>query len=475
MAGLDEYVKLLLHGNGVDGSTTIVDSSSVPKTVSTIGNTQIDTEQYKFGGASILFDGSGDGLYCVDSADWDLGSDSFTIDAWVRWASFPSTPTVICQHYESASKYYTFQVYTTYGDRKLLIYFYDGGPYLGLSSSALTLTTNTWYHVAVVKNGTSVKLYLNGTEVGSTTYGTLPTFNGNLYIGIEGSGSYSFNGWIDELRFSKGVARWTSNFTPASDEYSADIVGENDESFSVDDYLDAIGVDNFDESFSANDIVVGSVLHDIATDGDSFSLDDSLQAGFDHQGQDNESFTVSSTLTLEYSLGSTESESFGLNDIFSALYADVIASSSVTFPKMSNISRWGVNLRGTATFPKFSGISRQGIVLVGNAVFPKMSNRSYRGNLALTQAVPKLNVSGVMTIRSSRFTNLGVFPKMVGSSVMRSGLIMRGANTFPKMSTNSGNIVDIRMNSAGVFPRMSNRSILRAAGRFTGYILRYIR
>jgi hypothetical protein len=477
MAGLDEYVKLLLHGNGADGSTDIVDSSPSPKTVSVVGDAQIDTAQSKFGGASILMDGTSDNVYCLDSTDWDLDSDDFTIDTWIKWFYFPAVnATVICQHYESDTKYYQLLTYYSYGSKYISLQFYNGGQILRLVSSEVTISNDTWYHIAAVKNGTSVKLYLNGAEVGSTTYeSALPTYTGNFYVGSSSDGAKALNGWLDEFRFSKGIARWTSNFTPPTNEYSEDISRETADSFSVNDSIDAIGVDNLSESFSVSDNVIGSVLYDAAPIADSFSLNDMLQAGFDHEDTDSESFVVSETLTLEYSLGSTQAESFSLSDSFSVLYADVTASASNTFPKMSNISYWGVNLRGSAIFPKFSGISRHGVVLVGDATFPKMSNACHRGTLALTQVVPKFDVSGSMTIRSALFANLGTFPKLAGSSVMKSGLVMSGVGVFPLMVIDSGNAVGSVMATTGVFPLMRNRSVMRAAGRFTNYILRYVR
>ena len=87
MSGWDNYTKLLLHFDGTDGSTTFVDSSPSGKTVTAVGNAQIDTAQYKFGGASGLFDGNGDYLSVPDSDDWYFGTGDFTIDAWARFAN----------------------------------------------------------------------------------------------------------------------------------------------------------------------------------------------------------------------------------------------------------------------------------------------------------------------------------------------------------------------------------------------------
>jgi hypothetical protein len=76
-------VSLLLHGDGTNGSTTIVDSSPSPKTVTAVGDAQISTAQSKFGGASIAFDGNGDYLDASSSNQYAIGTEDFTVEGWV--------------------------------------------------------------------------------------------------------------------------------------------------------------------------------------------------------------------------------------------------------------------------------------------------------------------------------------------------------------------------------------------------------
>ena len=79
---VDKYTKLLLHCNGADESAVFTDEAG--KTVTRNGGAQIDTAQYKFHGASGLFDGTGDYLSLADSDDWDFGTGNFTVETWLR-------------------------------------------------------------------------------------------------------------------------------------------------------------------------------------------------------------------------------------------------------------------------------------------------------------------------------------------------------------------------------------------------------
>lgn len=208
--GIDSDAKLALHANGSDASTTFTDSSSGTKTVTANGDAQIDTAQSKFGSASGLFDGN-DYLSLANSNDFKYGTGDFTVEFWVRQSSFGTwnyfindnnSSSGVSMRYRSAqgievhllSSYYTF---------------------------ATTLSTNTWYHIALTRSGTSLRCFVNGSQVGSTQtssddiqttqpidIGSNPALDGVI-------------GHMDEIRLSKGIARWTSTFTPSTTEYSS--------------------------------------------------------------------------------------------------------------------------------------------------------------------------------------------------------------------------------------------------------------
>ena len=214
----DAFTVALLHMDGTDGSTTFTDESG--KTWTANGNAQIDTAQSYFGGASGLFDGTGDYISAGDSADWQLdgGSDSneWTIDLRVKFAVDPGAGTMgFVQQYTDDNNYWVFML----NNNTLRFDVFSGGSGIVSLSNAFDPEASKFYHFALVKQGvTGYKMFAGGVQVGTTQTDTsvMPDFTGGLRIGRRSAGGthFDFNGWMDEVRISKGVARWTANFTP---------------------------------------------------------------------------------------------------------------------------------------------------------------------------------------------------------------------------------------------------------------------
>ena len=209
-------VSLLLHGDGTSGSTTITDSSSNAASVTANGNAQIDTAVKKFGTGSIEFDGSGDYL-SINGATYpiDLSGD-FTVEFFVRHTNVTAS-----QKYISLGPYFgalsTLMLIDLSTNFRLYI---DGSN--RLSGSAGGPTINTWHHIAVVRNGTSIKYFLDGDEKLNYTQSTPKDYSlsYNYPIGInQGLTMQSLYGYLDEFRISTAV-RYTSNFTPPTAAFS---------------------------------------------------------------------------------------------------------------------------------------------------------------------------------------------------------------------------------------------------------------
>lgn len=204
---------LLLHMDGDDDGTTFADSSlggdDSPHTV-TPTNAVTKTGQKQFGTASAYFDGSGDYLGVTASSDFNFADGNFTIECWVRFAALTGEHQIVNFNRDDES---CLQLYVG-SDKKIGFW----NPDLSFGGGS-ALSTDTWYHVALVRNGTAWNLYIDGTSQASTTSSlTMPSLTTPLHIG---AGAYSgggmawyTNGYIDEVRISKGVARYTGNFTP---------------------------------------------------------------------------------------------------------------------------------------------------------------------------------------------------------------------------------------------------------------------
>lgn len=213
---LDKYTKVLLHMNGADYGTIFTDETGK---IWTANGAKTLALQSKFGGTSAFFSGSS----WIDTPaheDFNVGNGDFTIDFWLRIPSASSVGYIFGQ--SSTVDYDTNVQFMCYIDNSYLkAHFYksDGS---ASTFSGTKLAIDTWYHVAFVRNGQYITLYIDGVEK-SFLYATGVTYRASAYkfsIGRLGECTYTFlNGWVDEFRFSKGIARWTSNFTPPTKEY----------------------------------------------------------------------------------------------------------------------------------------------------------------------------------------------------------------------------------------------------------------
>ena len=217
----DTYTKLLSHMDGTDGSQIFTDSSLGGHSITARGNVQIDTAQSKLGGASGLFDGSGSCLSIQDSADWAFGSGDFTVDFWVRRNSIGTRQLILGQLAANGADSSVSFVIEFRADNKVAADFAIGGVFLSFASTRTITDTTDWHHIAYVRNGNNFYLCIDGTRDGTyVTSASMTDSASSLSVGRAGdyNGLY-FNRWIDELRISKGIARWTSNFTPPSAPY----------------------------------------------------------------------------------------------------------------------------------------------------------------------------------------------------------------------------------------------------------------
>lgn len=196
----------LLHFNGADGSTTFTDQTGKVWTPS--GGVAIDTDQSKFGGASGLF--TNGKITTPSTADFAFGTGDFTVEVWARPSSGGGDQAVI--DFNSVAP--GFAIYA---------YFAAGGGFgaglINRDTSAWikgatgTVVANVQQHIAVSRESGTVRVFVGGTQTAAGTYTAnlvaVPCTIGQNYIGTQ-----PYNGHLDDLRVTKGVARYTANFTP---------------------------------------------------------------------------------------------------------------------------------------------------------------------------------------------------------------------------------------------------------------------
>lgn len=193
--------------NSIAKRFTVPAAGRTAVTVTAFGNAQVDTAQSKFGGASALFDGSGDYLFVPSTSTFAFGTSDFTIEGWIRFTNFTNGPVFVDMRAAGGNEAKPVIYFGTDG----VIYYYVSGANRITGS---VQTTAVWYHIALSRSGTSTRLFVNGTQVGSTYTDTTnyPATVLSLGIASWNTAFNAHNGWIDEFRISNS-ARYTANFT----------------------------------------------------------------------------------------------------------------------------------------------------------------------------------------------------------------------------------------------------------------------
>lgn len=175
----------------------------------TIGDAKVSTVQYKYGTGSMYFDGTGDRVHTGPSNPLiALGTGNFTVECWVN--KLDTNHRGIWQISSTAGGLQASTSNLALGYQTGVWQIYRNG---NSESASYSITPNTWYHTAVVRNSGTTKLYVNGTEVISVA--DTNNYTGTyMVIGGYYDTSYLHNGYIDDLRITRGYARYTSNFTP---------------------------------------------------------------------------------------------------------------------------------------------------------------------------------------------------------------------------------------------------------------------
>lgn len=197
-------VELLLHMDGSNGSTTFVDSSSRARTI-IAGASTISTAQSRFGGSSCLIPSNPGGATMKELSGWGLGSGDFTIEMFIYGRPTLGSPLVGLVSWGGA---YSYSFYWQINDTN---FFSNGSGFVPHG-----LVDGQWNHIAITRASGSMRYFVNGAQVGSTwsrTTNYIGVVN-RPTIGTHDASTQGLGTHIDELRITKGVARYTENFTP---------------------------------------------------------------------------------------------------------------------------------------------------------------------------------------------------------------------------------------------------------------------
>ena len=218
IGGIDAYTKIMLHGD----EAPLVDSELTPKSLTLNGSIARSATESKFGGYSIYVNGTNQTVTVPDSVDWDFGTGDFTIDFWFKVESY--TAWDIVMHCGNGSANANTNWHISFNDsNQIRLTIFETDTPVSVINTTNVVTDGLWHHYAGVRSGNSTMVAIDG------TFGSTADVTGKdvrflsssiVTVGAIWGGIQAPNVYIDELRISKGIARWTSNFTPEIGPYT---------------------------------------------------------------------------------------------------------------------------------------------------------------------------------------------------------------------------------------------------------------
>lgn len=212
-------VVLLAGFNGADAATAFSDESQSAHGAFTFNNqAQLDTAQKKFGTASLLLDGTEDRITLADHPDWDFAAGQFTVEGFIRFNNLATNvfQEFVTHYLGPSNRGWLLGPHVSTNELRFG-YSTTGSNDVTLAGS-FTWAINTWYHIAVDRDvNNNIRLYVDGVVVSGPTAAAVTIFASTnpLMLGAVNAGNINeLDGWIDEVRITKGVARYAGAFTP---------------------------------------------------------------------------------------------------------------------------------------------------------------------------------------------------------------------------------------------------------------------
>jgi hypothetical protein len=212
-----DYTTLLLPGNGTNGAqnNTFLDSSTNNFTITRNGNTTQGTfSPFSQTGWGNYFDGTGDYLSIGTSTNLALGANDFTIECFLFMTAYNGNGSTIWDYRTSGGTPNTMSSFFVGSTGVPVFYVGNGSSLVAVITGSSSVLLNVWNHLALVRSGSTITLYLNGVSIGSATNTTdlgIQTFRIN-----DPQGSFGATAYFSNFRIVKGTAVYTANFTPST-------------------------------------------------------------------------------------------------------------------------------------------------------------------------------------------------------------------------------------------------------------------
>jgi hypothetical protein len=182
----------------------------------TVGDAKISTTQSKFGGTSMYFDGTGDYLISPYSESYQLGTGDFTIEFWINASASGSYNQVVGTNNVDLDAG-AWRVGNRFNSANQVYFARGTGGGVNEFTASVNVNDGSWHHVAVVRNSGTVTIYVDGTSSASSSITGTCSSSNQMRIGYNPRDNSYVTGYIDDLRITKGYARYTSNFTPPTE------------------------------------------------------------------------------------------------------------------------------------------------------------------------------------------------------------------------------------------------------------------
>lgn len=202
-------VSLLLPMTGGNGSTTFTDYSQYATAITPYGGITQSNTTYKFPPSSGYFSSAAQYL-TLSNTNFAFGTADWTIECWLY---YNNTAAAYAAFFDNGGQ----RLYFSYGSSVSNLLLYGaGGAQTNATGFAHGMSNGTWNFITAVKNGSTIVLYVNGSSIGGYTgiTGSFTPTGATAYVGVFSGGGYSPQTYLQDLRITNGVARYTANFTP---------------------------------------------------------------------------------------------------------------------------------------------------------------------------------------------------------------------------------------------------------------------